>query len=184
MRFSNWLKIREGLGSGPYIGNCVDTDTYQVLGACSDQNSEKKNKEIRKGNVFHKKISKHSDKFKNESYDSSYATKWKANKKEIMAYWKTLRPDTPLFMKPIPYDHTGSTYDEDGIRITGTPQFISSVMARIKDVLQFENPKTKLSVYYRETESDSGDVSGLGKTSYVFYVQSRERGKSNPQNIT
>jgi len=44
------------MGSGPYIGNCVDTDNYQVLGACSDQNSEKKNKSIRNGNVAHKKV--------------------------------------------------------------------------------------------------------------------------------
>lgn len=178
MHFSNWLKIREGLGSGPYIGNCVDTDTYQVLGACSDQNSEKKNKEIRKGNVFHKKVSKHSDKFKNESLSDSSTVKWKANKKEIIAYWQNLRPDMPLFMEPIPYDHTGSTYDEDGIRITGTPRFINSIMARLKDVLQFETPQTKLSLTYRETESSNQDVSGFGKTSYVFYVQSRQRGKS------
>jgi hypothetical protein len=54
-KFSEWIKIRE-MGAGPYIGNCVDTDSYQVLGACSDQNSEKKNKSISSGNVVHKKV--------------------------------------------------------------------------------------------------------------------------------
>jgi hypothetical protein len=53
--FLEWIKLRE-MGSGPYMGNCVDTDNYQVLGACSDQNSEKKNKSIRNGNVAHKKV--------------------------------------------------------------------------------------------------------------------------------
>jgi hypothetical protein len=62
--FTDWLKVREGLGGGPYIGNCVDTSDYQVLGACSDQNSEKKNKAYRHGGVDHKKVHKHSDKIR------------------------------------------------------------------------------------------------------------------------
>lgn len=37
------------MGIGPYIGDCRPTDTYQVFGACSDQNSEEKNKTIRHG---------------------------------------------------------------------------------------------------------------------------------------
>jgi hypothetical protein len=56
IKFKDWIKVREGFG--PYIGNCTDTDNYQVLGACSDQNSEKKNKSIRNGNVTHKKVRK------------------------------------------------------------------------------------------------------------------------------
>lgn len=56
--FREWLIAKENIGVGPYIGNCTDTDTYQVVGACSDQNSEKKNLRIRKGDVSHKKIKK------------------------------------------------------------------------------------------------------------------------------
>lgn len=37
MRFQAWLKIRESLGVGPFLGKCQDTKDYQVLGACSDQ---------------------------------------------------------------------------------------------------------------------------------------------------
>ena len=55
--------------------------------------------------------------------------KWKANKEEILAFWQKLRPDTPIQIKPIDYTHKGSTYGEDGVRITGSPQFISSVLA-------------------------------------------------------
>jgi hypothetical protein len=58
IKFKDWIKLREGFG--PYIGNCIDTDNYQVFGACSDQNSEKKNKAIRNGDVFHKKVHKKS----------------------------------------------------------------------------------------------------------------------------
>lgn len=52
MNFLEWLKITE-MGVGPYIGNCTDTATYVVQGACSDQNSPKKNKAISHGNVQH-----------------------------------------------------------------------------------------------------------------------------------
>ena len=61
--FKEWLKIKE-MGSGPYIGNCTDTNDYQVIGACSDQNSEKKNNKYRHGGVDHKKVEKHSQKIK------------------------------------------------------------------------------------------------------------------------
>ena len=102
--------------------------------------------------------------------------KWKATKEEIVAFWQKLRPDTPIQMRPIDYAHKGSTYGEDGIRITGTPQFISSVIARLKELLHFETPSTKLAVTYRETESPS--QIGQNKTSYVFYVAAKQSGHS------
>ena len=108
-------------------------------------------------------------------------TKWKASKDEIVAYWKNLRPDTPIFMKAIPYSHKGSTYGEDGMRLTGSPQFIASVIGRLKDILNFETPSSKLAITYRQTESPSQQAMGQSKTSYVFYVAARQRG-NNPTN--
>lgn len=102
--------------------------------------------------------------------------KWKASKDEILDYWKRLRSDTPILVKPISYEHEGSTYGEDGIRITGSPQFITSVLPRLKEFMQFESPTTKLAVTYRETESPTRVAMGDTKTSYVFYLQVRERG--------
>lgn len=58
--FKDWLNKNEDFG--PYIGNCVDTKDYQVVGACSDQNSESLNKKYRAGKVSHKKVEKHRDK--------------------------------------------------------------------------------------------------------------------------
>jgi hypothetical protein len=55
IKFSEWIKIRE-MGVGPYIGNCTDTNDYQVLGACSDQNSNKTNLAYRNGEITHKKV--------------------------------------------------------------------------------------------------------------------------------
>jgi hypothetical protein len=70
IKFKDWMQTREAklreMGSGPYIGNCTDTSDYQVIGACSDQNSEEKNKAYRKGGVDHKKVHKHSDKIRSK----------------------------------------------------------------------------------------------------------------------
>lgn len=107
---------------------------------------------------------------------SQKSTKWKATKDEIVAYWKTLRPDSPIQMRPIGYEHKGSTYGEDGIRLTGSPQFISSILARTKELLAYETPTTKLALTYRQTESPSQMAMGQAKTSYVFYVSARQRG--------
>ena len=101
--------------------------------------------------------------------------KWKASKEEILEFWKNLRPDMPIPIRPIEREHKGSTYGEDGLRLTGSPQFISSVLARLKDFLNFETPATKLNVSYRETESPSQAAMGDAKTSYVFYLQSKNR---------
>ena len=102
--------------------------------------------------------------------------RWSASKKDIMNYWKALQANNPLFVKPIPYEHKGSTYGEDGIRITGSPQFITSVISHLKDFITFEAPQTKLAVSYRETASPSKIAVGQNKTSFVFYIAVKERG--------
>lgn len=106
-------------------------------------------------------------------------TKWKATKEQILSYWQNLRPDTPIQMRPIEYTHKGSTYGEDGIRLTGSPQWIASVLSRLKELLAFETPAQKLAVTYRETESPSKSMMGPTKTSYVFYCAARQRGNSD-----
>lgn len=107
--------------------------------------------------------------------------KWKATKEQIVGFWQTLQPKTPILMRPIGYEHEGSTYGEDGVRITGSRAFIDSVLARLKEFLSFENPTTKLQVVYRETESPS--MIAANKTSYVFYIQSRARGQDDQDSV-
>jgi hypothetical protein len=101
---------------------------------------------------------------------------WSASKKDILNYWKAIQANNPLLIKPIPYEHKGSTYGEDGIRITGSPQFITSVISHLKDFLAFETQQTKLAVSYRETASPSKLAAGQNKKSFVFYIAVKERG--------
>jgi hypothetical protein len=94
---------------------------------------------------------------------------WKATKDDILSMWKNLQPNLPLRIDPVPAIKKGSRYDVDGIRVTGKPLFISSVLSRLKDVLQYEqSPVLKLDVSYAKTASKSGDP--YKEPTYVCYI--------------
>ena len=104
---------------------------------------------------------------------------WSGKKKEILQYWKSLpgvidNKDTPIVMNPIPYKYQGSTFNQDGIRLTGSPSFINSVLPKLKDVIAYEGPNSKLSLNYKETTPEE-DMK-LGNRSFAFYIKTRERG--------
>jgi hypothetical protein len=105
--------------------------------------------------------------------------KWSASKEYIMKLWNSLNPSVPIQVSPISTEHKGSTYGEDGVRITGSPAFIHSVLSKLKTFLEYENPSTKLAVSYRETQSPSQLERGNLKKSYVFYVQVKQRKDSD-----
>ena len=110
-----------------------------------------------------------------KDYLKKYKIKpWKASKDEIMSFWRTLGTELPIQIKPIPYDHEGSSIQEDGVRITGSKEFISSTLSKLKDFIRFENQNTKLMVAYRQ--SPRSFLPG-SKNSYIFYLQVMDRGK-------
>lgn len=115
--------------------------------------------------------------FLEETKSTNDSPKWKATKDEVIQYWKTLRPDIPIAIRPISYNHKGSTYGEDGVRITGSPQFISSILGKLKEFINYETQGTKLALSYRQTKSPSLSAQGIAKTSFVCYIQVKERGK-------
>lgn len=98
---------------------------------------------------------------------------WSAKKQEVLNFWKALSP-MPLIINPISKDHEGSTFGEDGIRITGSPQFIYSIMSRLKDFLNLESDNTKLQILFKE--SDRLNPNKPNKKSYAFYIQVKQRG--------
>jgi len=114
----------------------------------------------------------------NEMEGPSQAVKpWSAKKSEIMQMWANLRQDTPIYMTPIakkkPGETGGHSYGEDGIRVTGSWPFISSVIGRMKDVLAYENPQTKLRLVFRGV--DQSRTSSPERQTFVFYVNLEER---------
>ena len=95
-----------------------------------------------------------------------------ATKDEIIGVWKQIKPDTPIYITPMddtynaPGDH--STYGEDGVRITGSWPFIASVLGRLKDLLAFESPQTKLRLIFRNIHADSKATTQ--RQAYAFYI--------------
>ncbi|MDA8099334.1 MAG: hypothetical protein M0042_06885 [Nitrospiraceae bacterium] len=94
-------------------------------------------------------------------------------KKAFLKHWSKLKPNQKLVPKPVKYTHEGSTYAEDGIRITGSRKFVNSVLSRLKDMLAHDNDETRLQVVYqRSTDRESGKT----LASYNCYVQVHARG--------
>ena len=94
-------------------------------------------------------------------------------KKQFLKHWTKIRKNQKLRLKPVAYTHKGTTYAEDGIRITGHKAFVDSVLSRLKDMLKHENDKTRLQVSYeRITDRDTGRP----LRSYSCYVQVHARG--------
>jgi hypothetical protein len=107
---------------------------------------------------------------------------WSAKKPEILQMWTNLRQDTPIVMTPITdnKDASGehSTYGEDGIRITGSWYFISSILSRLKEIIAYENPQKKLRLVFRGV--DKSRASRPDRQSYVFYCNLENRNFGKP----
>lgn len=101
---------------------------------------------------------------------------WSAKKVEIIGTWRNLRPDVPILMTPIS-KKTGEgaeTYGEDGIRISGSWPFISSVLGKLKELLAYENPHSKLRLVFRSVDTNPA------RKSYIFYINLETRGSGKP----
>lgn len=105
---------------------------------------------------------------------------WRMEKPDIMQHWQTLRPNTPIQFDPIDDQKKGSTFGEDGIRLTGSRAFIDSILGRLKDVMGYETPHTNLNVVYRQTAPKNINVPD-NTHNFVFYAHVRERNKNGTQ---
>lgn len=108
-----------------------------------------------------------------ENYVSPNPQKpWKAKKKEIEQFWQSLPGSMPIQpLNIIPNGYRGSTYMYDGARVTGSRQFINSVVSRLKDILNYDKGNTKLFLrYHQQVDKKTGQPL---PNSFVFYVQVR-----------
>ena len=110
---------------------------------------------------------------------------WSAKKPEILQMWRNIRPNMPIIMTPIVPkggEEGSSSYGEDGIRISGSQNFIAGVLARLKELLGYENPHTKLRLVFRGVESKDGSFQP-DKQSFVFYVNAEQRGQRKQKKL-
>jgi hypothetical protein len=109
------------------------------------------------------------------SYDTGVKM-WRLEKDQAMQYWQSLKPNSPILFDPIEPGKKGSTFGEDGLRLTGSRKFIDSVIGRLKDIMQYENPSTKLNVVYRQVQYKGSNTPDKN-SSFVFYAQVKSRDK-------
>jgi hypothetical protein len=95
------------------------------------------------------------------------------DKESVLKLWQTLKPGK-LKPEPIPYKHSGSTIEQDGIRICGSPEFIGAVMERLKDLLEYEGQQTRLGIAFSELSDKQGrKIEGRFRCA----IQVHERGR-------
>jgi hypothetical protein len=100
---------------------------------------------------------------------------WKAKKDDIMKLWASLHAHNFIIPRPIPIHHKGSSYSEDTLRITGTSDFINSILSRIKDLLRYETPSLDLDVTYHQI-ADKYERPIDDK--FVCYIKVRQKKKN------
>ncbi len=93
-------------------------------------------------------------------------------KAQMLARWRGLS-DTPPCPRPIAYKHTGPAYAEDTIRLTGSMEFIDSILSQLAELLGYESGQTRLQVSLQQSM-----VKGTGQIlpSFNCYISVRERG--------
>jgi len=76
--------------------------------------------------------------------------------------------------RPVPYKHKGSTFDQDGVRILGSRDFIDSILSILAPhFLPFENGETRLQVVLTQAKDKN---TGAALDSWTCYIQVHERG--------
>ena len=95
-------------------------------------------------------------------------------KAQILEHWRGLEPNQRVGIEVVPYKHTGSTYDQDGIRLTGSKAFIDSILSRLKDLLDYEGDSTRLQLVYKQSQDRETQQPING---YNCYIQVHERGR-------
>lgn len=102
------------------------------------------------------------------SSTTSVIKPWKAKKADVVNHWKNLPSNLQINMQPVSKMHRGTRFKSDGLRITGSPQFINSVLSRIKDISSSEEKSdVRLDVEYRQIVSKFDKLNY--SPSYVFY---------------
>ena len=94
-------------------------------------------------------------------------------KKEFLNHFGNIESNQSIKVSPVLYKHKGSTYAEDGIRLTGSREFIDSILSRLTDLLEYENCNTRLQCVYKESTDRH---TGAQLDSFNCYLQVHERG--------
>lgn len=109
------------------------------------------------------------------------------DKKDALRRWIATPENQPILphFTPLPADAKGSTFGACGIRISGNPEFIDSVLSRLKDLIEAEGGTTRLSLGRNQVKPVFDKKwSNADTDSEVCYIQIRERTAKTRQRKT
>jgi hypothetical protein len=98
-------------------------------------------------------------------------------KSEMLKHWKAMPANTPVLpaFRPLTKPK-GSTFGACGVRIDGSPEFIDSVLSRLKDVLDGENHVTRLACSYQPAVTGFKEAPNAAPNAHVCYIRLHVRG--------
>lgn len=112
----------------------------------------------------------------------------KFGKADAMTHWEDLPDGGPIRLTPIEAKHEGTAFAQDTIRLTGSREFIDSVLGNLKGYLEWEGDSSRIEIAYMQTRNRTwnedgtvtmGDLTG----SWACYVKVRSRGRGKPGRI-
>lgn len=97
-------------------------------------------------------------------------------KADVLERWRPLPTGRPIAMAASPADATGSSYEGDSIRLTGSLRFLDSVLGNLGSLLRLENAKTRLSIAYAQQKDRTTRAPVPDK--YVVYLKVVEKART------
>jgi hypothetical protein len=97
-------------------------------------------------------------------------------KADVLDRWRPLPAGRPIAMAASPADATGSSYEGDSIRLTGSLRFLDSMLSNLRSLLRLENTKTRLSIAYAQQKDRLTKAPVPDK--YVVYLKVVEKART------
>ncbi len=94
-------------------------------------------------------------------------------KADVLERWRALPAGKTLLMEAVPADASGSAYEGDSIRLTGSLKAIDSMLSNLKGLLRLENTRTRLDVKFAQQKAKNTGQPVEGK--YVVYIRVVEK---------
>ena len=103
-------------------------------------------------------------------------------KTELLERWRSLDVSDPSdervarAISVVPYRAEGSRFGSGGIRIDGSPEFVDTVLARLKDLLAGEGQTTRLQVSHQKIDDNGKPAPNAVEDAESVTIRVVERG--------
>ena len=111
-----------------------------------------------------------------ESFNEWQKKKTVSTKQKLLTRWQSLNYQEHKYIPMNPKGLKGTSYDDDGVRITGTQEFIDSILVRIKDLLAIEQ-SNQLQLDVRFDTVKSKDPQKFMQQRFAMYINAKSKTK-------